>query len=141
MALMMIPNEGKLKWLTWALVNNAGGIEDLHVHLYQNNYTPVDGSTLANFTESTFAGYAAEPLVRTNFGAPVLVGNVAYSTYPTDPTFVCTAGGPQLVYGWWMDGDVSGKVYAAARFDNTRSMAAGATETLSPFAIGLKTFV
>lgn len=141
MALMVIPNEGKLLWLTWALVNNAGGIEDLHCHLYKNNYTPIDTTTLADFTESTFAGYVAIPLVRTTFGAPALVGNVAYSTYPSVPTFVCTAGGPELCYGWYLTGDVSGKVYAAARFDVTRSMAAGATEALNPFAIGLKTFV
>lgn len=140
MALMVIPNEGKLKWLQWALVNNAGGIEDLTLELYQNNYTPVDASVQASFTAATFAGYSTVPLVRTTFGAPALVGNVAYSTYPTDPVFTCTAGGPQLVYGWFMYGNASQKVYAAARFDITRSMSAGATETLSPFAIGLKTF-
>ena len=140
MALMVIPNEGKLLWLNWALVDNAGGIEGFTIELYQNNYTPVDGSTLASFTASTFAGYVAETCARSDFGPPALVGNVAYSTLSFDPTFTCTAGGPQSAYGWFMYGAISQKVYAAARFDVTRSMSAGAKEELSPFAIGLKTF-
>lgn len=140
MALMVIPNEGKLLWLNAALVLNAGGQEDFWLSLYQNNTTPTDATTIADFTESTFAGYAKFELIRTTFVAPVIVANVAFSEYPTDPQFDCTAGGPQSAFGWYMWGKVSSKVYAAARFDITRSMSAGASEKLSPFAIGLKTF-
>lgn len=59
-----------------AVVNYAGGGTDLVLHLFMNNYTPVDGSILANFTEATFSGYAAITLTGSSWvitaGAPTL---------------------------------------------------------------------
>lgn len=139
--LMVIPNEGKLKWLENAIPIEASISEPWWVRLYANDYTPVDGSTGVNFTEATFTGYAAVELLPELFSAPVLVGNVARADYPASPSYSCTGGSPQTVYGWFMVGQVSGIVYAAQRFDTPRLMATGSVEALDPFALDLKTFI
>jgi hypothetical protein len=140
MANMVIPNEGKLLWLEWALTGDGSSLEDFVVRLYSNNYTPVDGSTLANFTEATFTGYTELDIMRSDFSTPVIVANVAEAQTSVPPEWTCTGGAAQDIYGWYLVGVDSGKVLAAQRFDAVRTMAAGATETLDPFKIKLKTF-
>lgn len=136
---MVIPNEGKTKWLDAAVLLSGGSDTVFNVKLYQNNYTPVDGSTAADFTEATFTGYTAVALTRSTFGAAAITSNVAYSTYPTPPAFNCTGGSSQTIYGWYMVGATSGKVYAAQKFDTARTLSPGASETLDPFKIALET--
>lgn len=141
MPLMVIPNEGKLLWLDQALSLNGAGGENFLLALYQNNYTPVDASTIGSFTQATFPGYADVPLTRASFGTSALVGNIAYSTYPSVPTYTCSGGGGQIVYGWVMYGASSNKVYAAGLLSASRNMVTGAVLTLNPFRIGQETFV
>lgn len=135
---MVIPNEGKQLWLEWALPGDGTSFEDFEINLFSNDYTPVDGSTDSDFTAATFGGYAQVDAERADFGAPSISSNVAYSLLSFVPTFTQTSGSPQTVYGWWMRGATSGIVLAAQRFDTARVMAIGATETLDPFRIGLK---
>lgn len=138
--LMVIPDEGKLKWLYWALDTDGSDLEDFVLDLYQNNYTPDDASTASSFTVSSFGGYAQVSLLRSAFGAPAITSHVAYSGVSTPPAFSCTSGGSQTAYGWYLRGATSDKVLAAAAFDVPRVMSPGATETLDPFRLGLKTF-
>lgn len=140
MANMVIPNEGKLKWLDWAVRDTGPGLEGLSIDLYTNDYTPVDGSSSANFTLATFTGYAQELLARTDFGAPSIVADVAEIVSAVVPTFTCTGGASQTCYGWVAHSTTSGKVMAAQRFDAARVMSAGSVELLDPFKIKLKTF-
>lgn len=134
---MIIPNEGKL--LLIALCFAAGAsTEDFVVDLYQNNYTPVDSSTGSSFTVSSFTGYAQVAVARSTFGTATIVSNVANITSSVSPAYACSAGGGQLAYGWYVRGASSGKVYAAAAFSVAVNMAAGATLTLTPFTIQLK---
>jgi hypothetical protein len=137
---MVIPDEGKELWLKWALTSDGSDLEDFTLELYKNDYTPVDGSTQADFSASTFTGYASEPVARADFGAPAIVGHIAYALLGFVPTYTCTGGSPELAYGWFMFSNISEKVVAAQRFDNPRAMASGATETLDPFRIALQTF-
>jgi hypothetical protein len=137
---MVIPNEGKELLLYWALGTDGSDLEDFILRLYKNDYTPVDGSSGANFTVSDFDGYMDLPILRANFDPVAIVANVAEIEYDTVPEFVCTGGAAQNAYGWYLLGDTSGKVIAAQRFDSPRSMAPGATERLDPFKIKLKTF-
>lgn len=137
---MVIPNAGKQKWLAWALADDGTTLEEFTVELYQNDYTPVDGSLLANFTPADFTGYAAVFLARSGFSAPVIVANVAESTHVTVPEYECTGGSPQTVYGWVMYGSTSNVAVAAQRFDSPRVMASGSVERLDPFKLKLKSF-
>lgn len=137
--LMVIPDEGKNLWLDRAL-GRVGADTSWRIRLYQNNYTPVDGSTLASFTESTFTGYSQVTVTEGAFGAAVVTANVAEANTSSPPTYTCTGGSAQNAYGWYMVGVTTGKVYAAQKFDNVRSMAPGAVEELDPFQFSLKTF-
>lgn len=136
--LMVIPNEGKELWLYWALGTDGTDLEDFEINLFQNNYTPDDDSTDSDFTVATFTGYAQVDADRAQFGAPAIIADVAYSTLNFVPTFICTGGAAQTVYGWWMRGRTSGIVLAAQRFDAPRVMTNGATEELDPFRIALQ---
>lgn len=140
MANMVIPNEGKILWDQWATGADVSGLEDYVFDLYQNSYTPVDGSSAANFLVASFPGYAQVPVARSTYGTPTIVSNVAYALSSVSPLWSCTSGGPQTVYGWYMRSASTGKVLAAAVFDVPWVMAAGATLTLSPNQLALKTF-
>jgi len=137
---MVIPNEGKIKWLQWALFSNGADFEDYTLELYQNDVFPGDASTKASFTAATFPGYVAVPVPRADFADAVIVANVAFSTCTFVPTFTCTGGTGQGVFGWFFYGATSNKCLAAQRFDFTRNMTPGVSELINPFQFGLKTF-
>lgn len=138
MADMVIPNVGKLLWLEWALTGDGSTYEDLVVELYSSNTTPVDASILTDFTIATFPGYDLVTLARADFSTPVIVADVAQSTGEPTPTYTCTGGGGQLVYGWVMRGATSGVLLAAQRFASARNMVAGVSESLDPFTLSLQ---
>jgi len=137
---MVIPNEGKALLATMCFAYPVPVTEDFVVDLYQNNYTPTDSSTASSFTVAAFTGYAQVAVARSTFGTPGIVANVAQITSSVSPLFTCTGGGGQTVYGWYMRGATSNKVYAAAAFDTPRVLNPIASELLQPFTINLKTF-
>jgi hypothetical protein len=142
MADMVVPNEGKALWLDRMLrLVDAEGGDGWEVALYDNNYTPIDTSSFADFDLATFTGGDPIAIADGDWPASNVVANVALSTLATPPSWTCTGGGPDICYGWLLYGVTSGKVYAAQRFDSARTMDIGATETLDPYAIKLKTFV
>lgn len=138
--LMVIPNEGKLLWLYWAIGTDGSDLEDFVVDMFSNNETVDDASTGADFTIATFTGYAQVAVARADFGSPSIVSNIANINDPTFPEFTCTGGSPQTCYGWLMRGATSGTIVAGANFDTPRVMAPGATEQLDPFTYKFKTF-
>lgn len=140
MANMVIANEGKIKWLGWALVSDGSDFEDFVISLYQNNYVPEETDTAGNFTVATFTGYADVPADRANFSDPTIAANIATSVLSFFPTFTCTGGASQVVFGWYMLGATSGTLLAAQVFDAPRTMSPGISEILNPFQISLKTF-
>jgi len=137
---MVIPNEGKLLWLYWALGTDGSDLEDFVVDLFSSNTTVVDASTATDFTIATFTGYAQVPVDRADFAAPSISSNVAIIDDSTFPVFTCTGGSPQTVYGWIMRGATSGDIVAGQNFDSPRVMNPGATESLDPFEFKFKTF-
>ena len=137
--LMVVTNDGKKNFLDLATIS-GGDVEDWEVWLFKNNYTPVDGSVTANFTPADFPGFAEVIIPQGVWGPSVIVADVAESDSHNTPTFTCTGGGGQLVYGWFMKGNTTGKTYLAQRFDTPRNMVAGATEVLDPFKLKLKIF-
>ncbi len=137
---MVIPNEGKLLLLAWAIRDDTAALGGYIVGLYSNNYTPVNGSILADFTAATFTGYAQVSLQRNYFLAPIILSNVAYITSAVTPIYDCTGGSPETIYGWYMADATLTHVVAAQRFDVPRVMSVGTEEALDPFRIALKTF-
>jgi len=76
----------------------------LYLRLYENDYTPVDTSVIANFTVLTMAGYAEGTLAAANWSVAT-VGNTTTATYvPTaaETTFTMTADTSHLIYGYYV---------------------------------------
>lgn len=89
---IVYPNEGEE-----AIADDITG-SNLTLALYKNDYTPVAGSQLANFTVATFTGYAAKTLTggswTTTQGAPTT------ATY-AQQTFTSSADQTaQQIYGY-----------------------------------------
>jgi hypothetical protein len=88
---------------------NAG-----HLHLYTNDYTPDEGTTISSFTEASFAGYAAITLTSAFPGSSV-ASHKASATCAMQ-TFECTADGTlETVYGWYLTDSGNTLVYACSR--------------------------
>lgn len=136
---MVIPNEGKILLLDRALCTPGNAPEDYSCRLFQNNVTVADASTLADFTVATFTGYANVAVARSTFPTPSIVGAVARTISSVIPTFTCTGGASQTVYGWILVGVTSGKVIAGQNFAVPRVMSPGATEKLDPFQMDSQT--
>ncbi len=138
--LMVCPNEGKTYFLNNCVNANEFSSDDWHVRLFQNDYTPVEDSELADFDEADFTGYDQVSIAQGSWDAAVIVADVAEVEYGAPPTYTCTGGAPQTVYGWYIVSDGANVVLLAQRFDDPREMVPGAVESLDPFKIKLKTF-
>lgn len=113
-----VPNEAERNVLDIILTSPTiitGG----ELRLYKNDYTPVAGSTAADFTEADYSGYEFQtPGFTTPFTengeAKALSGGVL---------FVHNGGGTSnTIYGYyfvWPDPDI---VIYAERFDSSKSM-------------------
>jgi len=95
MALLM-PDVGEVIALGRMLNKVATG--DVRLHLYSNNYTPVEGSAVGNFTEASASGYAAKSLTGSSWTITTTTGTTE-AVY-AEQTFTFTAA--QVVYGYYV---------------------------------------
>lgn len=98
--------------LQWKL-QTLRGSTNLTVHLYKNDYTPVAGSTLANFTPCTFPGYG---LLAANFGAVGINGAGEAEMTSALLTFTQTAASVSTVYGYFVTNGAGDQLVFAERF-------------------------
>lgn len=108
---LLVPDEGELQMID--LVLNNATQENLVLALYTNEYTPVEGSTLTNFTLATGGGYASKTLSAGSWTTGT-VGGVTAGQY-TQQTWTFTAD-VGTIYGYLIYGATSGKVYWAEKF-------------------------
>jgi hypothetical protein len=81
------------------MTNNAS-TQNLTLRLYSNNYTPVEASTYASFTEATFTGYSAAALTAGSW--TITAADPSTAAYP-QVTFTSTAGSQnQNIYGYYV---------------------------------------
>lgn len=137
---MVCPNEGKARVLALIFGADSATPAGVFVKLYKNDYTPDDDSTDADFDGATFGGSDRITLDPVDWDAPVVVSDVGQIDSIDPPSWTCTSGGPETVYGWWMIDQATSAVLFAQRFDTPRVMSVGATEVLTPFRIKAKTF-
>ena len=109
---LVITNNGELVALK-AMLNNTAG-QSVYLRLYENDYTPVEASVTADFTEATFTGYAQKTLAGSDWtftsGAP---GDATAAVQ----NFVSSAGSQdEYVYGYYYVQVTSGLCLAAERF-------------------------
>jgi hypothetical protein len=99
------------------LFNNAppAGGRNLTMRLFTNNYTPVDTSTSANFTEASGGGYASKTLTNGSWTVSN-VGGIAQAAYAQQTfTFTGALSGSATIYGYYVTDADGVLVYAEAQ--------------------------
>lgn len=114
---IVVPNEGAPKLLRPTL-----GVVDAtsyawYVRLYKNDYTPVPGSTLGNFTYADFTGADPVALDESLWGGFAIVSDRAVAIYDSGtPIEWENTGSAQTVYGYVVYDDNDNAVLFAERF-------------------------
>ena len=99
--------------------------------LFQNNLTPVPGTLLAGFTQSTFAGYTAGGIATPTWTAPVIVGAAGVVTSAI-VTWTGT-GAAQNIYGYYVV-DIAGNLVFSERYAGAPfSISTGISFFVSPY--------
>lgn len=104
-----IPNAIEVEVLT-ALLTPAHTLR-----LYGNDYTPVDSSVTANFTEIAGGGYAAKPITFANW--TITAGTPSLAAYAFQQwIFSGVINAPGTIYGYYITRDSDSKLLSAERF-------------------------
>lgn len=115
---IIIPNAAEILWLK-AVINHTAP-QNLVLKLFTNNYTPVAGSTEADFTEASGGGYASKSLTGSSWTVTTNGSGEAEATYASQTfTFTGALSGSATVYGWFLVQTSSGSLMAAERFSST----------------------
>lgn len=108
---LLVPDVGEVQLLSRMLNKVATG--DVKLRLFKNNYTPVEGSTVAAFTQASAAGYAEQTLAGASWTVATSSG-VTEAAYP-ERTFSFSAA--ETIYGYYVVDAAGTTVLWAERFD------------------------
>ena len=136
---MVILNAGKQILLDQAFAESETGDEDYVCCLYSNNHTPLAPDTVSNFTLCNFTGYANVSVPRSSFSASTIASNLSVLVSSVNPSYTCTGGGGQTVYGFFFVGTTSGICYLAQYFTGGLALTSGLSIVLTPFQFELGT--
>jgi hypothetical protein len=101
------------------------------IHLFNNNYTPVLGSTAENFTETSFSGYSSVAMTRSTWQTATTSGSVAQIQFGASPvTWTCTGSGDTIYGAYILDG--SNNLLWAELFTSPRTLASGDVLNYTP---------
>lgn len=123
----VLPNEGKLYLAAYQHNNKAQG--DWVLRTFSNNLTPTVSSVKADFTESTYTGYAAKTLTGASW-SEATVSDKARSSY-AEQSWNATSS--ENVYGWYITDPTNTVVLIAQRDDSApRAVVNGDTVKVTP---------
>ena len=111
---ILVPNEGEVHILS--LLCNKAAVENIEMRLFSSNTTPAETDTATTYTETAGGGYAKITLAPADW---TVTGGGPSSAVCAQKTFTFTGavtGGN--VYGYYLVGATSGKVYGAERFSD-----------------------
>lgn len=131
----VLPNEGLPALLKYMLQSTISGVLPWELMLFTNDYTPDQGTTLADLTEATFSGYSRETLTRSIWTSPTVIDDHAVSTYGTTPIQWISSGGPtETPYGVGYVDVAAGVLRFVQRFEpaDIRAVAPGGVLTFLP---------
>jgi hypothetical protein len=114
------------------LVQSSG--QSWHVHLYQNDFDPVPGTSLDDFDEADYTDYEPIAIDPANFlGALAVTAHVAIAPYNVALSFLAGSSGfsTQNIYGYFVTDD-SDNYYYCERFAVTQTIVPNATLLLTP---------
>lgn len=102
------------------------------LRLYQNDYDPIPTSTVANFTQANFTGYAA--IAVNTWGDAFLNGDGYAQIEEVARTFTCTGAlTPNTIYGYYITDPAGDLVYAEKNLAGSVLMnASGKTYSVLP---------
>lgn len=93
---------------------NKDAVEDIVIHLYGNDYVPVETDIIGNYTEISGGGYTDVTLTPANW--TVTAGTPSSADYPQITwAFTGTVGN---VYGYYLTRQTGGELMWAERFTN-----------------------
>lgn len=130
---LLVPDVGEVLLLSYALNKITPG-DSVKLKLFTNDYTPVEGSLVGDFTECVAAGYAAIDLAKADWTIETAAG-VTTAEQP-QKTFTLTAASED--YGYYIT-DIAGTgLLWAERFtDAPHSIpSGGGTEKITVKLIG-----
>lgn len=108
---LVLQDEGLLRKLED--LRAAWNSVQLKMHLFQNNYTPLNTSVLGDFTEATFSGYTSQNIA--TWGVAAVAAHVGTIT-PAPLTFTRNStGAGQTIYGYYVTDAGFTKLYWAER--------------------------
>jgi hypothetical protein len=110
---LLVPNEGEAQML--AIILGKTPAETLNLKLYSNDVTPSETDTASTYTEVSGSGYAQVVFSPSDF--TIVEGAPSIAT-PDAKTFSFT-GAAGYIYGYYVVGETSGKVYWVERFPAT----------------------
>ena len=126
---LQTPDVGDVRLLGFMLTTGAA---NLYLRLYENDYTGVDGSVIANFTVLSMAGYSEATLAAADWTIGT-VGNVTTATHVAE-VFTMTADTAHSIYGYYViDKTGSEQVLWSERFSDAPHTipAGGGTQTIT----------
>jgi len=122
--LAYFPDEGLIWMLQQVTANN------LKLHLFTNNITPSDSTTLAGLTEAAWTGYAAITLASGSWVSLGVASHIGTLAYPAC-VFSNTSGAGVTTYGWYITDNAVTKLVAVGLFDGAPITIAATTGTYS----------
>lgn len=95
----------------------------------------VEGTVAGDFTEATFAGYAAKTLTPAGWNAAATLAGVSSSTYSAAQTFTrSTTGTNEAILGYYIIDATTGTIIWGEAFSATRNFVnAGDADTFTPY--------
>ena len=101
---LLVPNVGEIELLD-RLLKGGSSVHDgsYTLHLFKNSYVPQDGSTLSNFTEADFDGYADKALAQSSWASVSLNTNDKAESSYSQQSWTCGATG-NTIYGYYITG-------------------------------------
>ena len=130
---LLVPDVGEVLMLSYSLNKIAPG-DSVKLKLFTNDYTPVEASVIASFTEAVAAGYAAIDLAKADWSIATDTG--VTTAAQAQKTFTLTAASTN--YGYYITNNDGSQVLWAERFSDAPHTipAGGGTEKITVNLIG-----
>jgi hypothetical protein len=113
LGLVVWPDVSCQNFLSDFITDRIGSAND-KLRVFTNNITPGTATLIGDFTEATFAGYAAIAMNTITWAAATLVGHIAQST-GSNVIFSNTSGASVTVYGVYCTNASGSILYFAER--------------------------
>ena len=129
---LLVPDVAEVLLLSYALNKVTAG--DVKLHLYTNDYTPVEGFVIGSFTECTATGYGAITLTGSSWTIATATGTTTASY--AQQTFTLTSASTD--YGYYITNNGATQVLWAERFSDAPHTipSGGGTEKVTVNIVG-----